>query len=73
MFGGPKQGKSRKNIRLEDLNVDLSKRFKYEGPKDESVPENIFDMLYQVQTYEYSHFLKSVKGHAVEKITQRPK
>jgi len=48
MLGEPKKGKSHKNIRLEDLNIDLSKRFRYEGPKGEAVPENIFDMLYQV-------------------------
>ena len=57
---------------LKDLNVDLSKRFKYEGIKGNKLNDEIFSQLYQIQLGEYQHFLKEAKRYAIIKITDKP-
>ena len=46
------------NLRIKDLNIDSTKRFKYEGVKDNNVNDSIFGMLIDLQTKEHQQFLK---------------
>ena len=62
--------KRKKNINLDDLEIDKSKRFKYEGPKTSS---DIYPLMYHLQRKEHSQFMRGAKSFAIKKITDKPR
>ena len=70
MLGTTKAVKRKKNVGLDSLEIDLSKRFKYEGPKTQ---QDIYPLMYHLQRKEYSQFLRGAKSFAIKKITDKPR
>ena len=70
MLGTTKAVKRKKNVDLSDLDIDMSKRFKYEGPKTQ---QDIYPMMYHLQRKEYNNFMRGAKSLAIKKITDKPR
>ena len=74
MFGtkdsAKSKGKVKKNLAMKDLDIDYSKRFKYQQPDANS---EIYPLMYHLQRKEHNHFMRGAKTYAIKKITDGPR